>query len=119
MSIGNNDPSAVAIRNLRHVLAEAAFFQERLPPLEASIRTLVAENTELHSEIERLRAQRILSNEDFSCAFDMGLAAGERRERAAVVAWLREQDATIDFRPRVWPMAEMIERGEHRREEGA
>ena len=38
-------------------------------------------------------------------------------ERAAVVAFLREQDASIDFRPRVWPMAEMIERGEHRREE--
>ena len=39
-------------------------------------------------EIERLRAQRVLSNEDFARSFDMGLAAGERRERAAVVAWL-------------------------------
>ena len=66
MSIGNNDPSAVAIRNLRHVLAEAAFFQERLPPLEASIRTLVA-------EVEHLRG-----------------------ERAAVVAWLRRPTDPVD-----------------------
>ena len=44
---------------------------------------------ELIAEVERLRAQRVLSNEDFARSFDMGLAAGERRERAAVVAWLR------------------------------
>jgi hypothetical protein len=65
-------------------------------------------------EIERLRAQRILSNEDFARSFDMGLAAGERRERAAVVAFLRSfylrsyGDICAD-------MADIIERGEHKR----
>ena len=104
MSIGNNSPSAVATRNLRHVLAQAAFFQERLPPLEASIRELIA-------EVERLRAQHALSNEDFARSFDMGLAAGERRERAAVVAYLRACDGeSYDF-------ADDIERGVHREPE--
>jgi hypothetical protein len=73
-------------------------------------------------EIERLRAQRILSNEDFARAFDMGLAAGERRATAAVVAWLREQAEAAE-----WALtaagyehaADAIERGEHRREDGA
>ena len=77
----------------------------------------------LRAEIERLRAQRILSNEDFARAFDLGLAAGEKRERAAVVAWLRRK-ATDDFCAlRVKEAcdaeksADVIERGEHRREE--
>jgi hypothetical protein len=74
-----------------------------LPPLEASIRTLVA-------EVERLGNQRRLDNEDFSRAFDMGLAAGERRERAAVVAWLRDE------MHHGWE-ADAIERGEHHRED--
>jgi hypothetical protein len=64
----------------------------------------------LRAEVERLRAQRILSNEDFARSFDMGLAAGERRERAAVVAWLRDE------MHHGWE-ADAIERGEHRREE--
>ena len=85
MSIGNNDPSAVAIRNLRHVLAQAAFFQERLPPLEASIRTLIA-------EVEHLRG-----------------------ERAAVVAYLRAPGTSCDS----VTLADNIERGVHRRGEGA
>lgn len=77
----------------------------------------------LRAEIERLRAQRILSNEDFARAFDLGLAAGEKRERAAVVAWLREVERIYEmhgsrlissvFRRHT----DMIERGEHRREE--
>lgn len=83
----NIDPTRAVIRDLRHVRAQSVFMNDRLTELEASIRTLIA-------EVEYLRG-----------------------ERAAVVAWLREQDATIDFRPRVWPMAEMIERGEHRRED--
>ena len=63
-------------------------------------------------EIERLRAQRILNNEDLTHSFDMGLVAGERRDRAAVVAWLRSRHG-------YGPVADAIERGEHRREEGA
>ena len=68
----------------------------------------------LRAEIERLRAQRILSNEDFARSFDMGLVAGERRERAAVVAWLRSQAETTNYRPLTCPLADAIERGEHR-----
>ena len=78
----------------------------------------------LRAEIERLRAQRVLSNEDFARAFDMGLAAGERRERAAVVAWLREK---AEGMPDLWAVtatayhlaANTFQDGEHRREEGA
>ena len=72
----------------------------------------------LRAEIERLRAQRVLSNEDFARAFDLGLAAGERRERAAVVAWLREPSLDrVCCKERVALEADAIERGEHRREE--
>ncbi len=40
-----------------------------------------------------------------------------RGERADVVAWLREQAESTNFRPRGCPLADAIERGEHRREE--
>jgi hypothetical protein len=69
---------------------------------------------ELVAEIERLRAQRVLDNEDFSRAFDLGLAAGERRERADVVAWLRQEIQKCGCDD---DTAACIERGEHRREE--
>ncbi len=39
-------------------------------------------------------------------------------ERASVVAWLRGQAESTNFRPRGCPLADAIERGEHRREEG-
>ena len=70
-------------------------------------------------EIERLRAQRILSNEDFARSFDMGLAAGERRERAAVVAYLRglADDYGVCIDLSLAEQADKIESGEHRREE--
>jgi hypothetical protein len=78
---------------------------------------------ELIAEVERLRAQRVLSNEDFARSFDMGLAAGERRERAAVVAYLREQAEQWDQNGAGWAAlnhaATMIERGLHRAGEGA
>ena len=70
----------------------------------------------LRAEIERLRAQRILSNEDFARAFDLGLAAGEKRERAAVVAWLRVEDYPC-CRQCNGTLADAIERGEHRTQE--
>ena len=41
------------------------------------------------------------------------------QERAAVVAWLREQAESTNYRPRTCPLADAIERGEHRREGGA
>jgi len=76
---------------------------------------------ELIAEVERLRAQRVLSNEDFARSFDLGLAAGERRERAAVVAWLRDAADTPDSHARslMLRIVDGLERGEHRREEGA
>ena len=67
-------------------------------------------------EIERLRAQRVLSNEDFARAFDMGLAAGESRATAAVVAYLRSFYLR-SFGDICADMADNIERGKHRREE--
>jgi len=49
--------------------------------------------------------------------YEQGLAAGERRERAAVVAWLRVEPWSRMLT--VEEAAACIERGEHRREEGA
>lgn len=40
-----------------------------------------------------------------------------REERVAVVAWLRSQAETTNYRPRGCPLADAIERGEHRRED--
>jgi hypothetical protein len=80
----------------------------------------------LVTEVERLLAQRVLNNEDFARSFDMGLAAGERRERTAVVAWLRAeaeaaaQTYTVqagEWANRTDALANAIERGEHRKEE--
>jgi hypothetical protein len=42
--------------------------------------------------------------------YEQGIAEGERRACAAVVAWLRG-------RPGYGPIADAIERGDHRREE--
>jgi hypothetical protein len=41
------------------------------------------------------------------------------QERAAVVAWLRSQAETTNYRPRTCPLADAIERGEHCRKEEA
>ena len=79
----------------------------------------------LRAEIERLRAQRILSNEDFARSFDLGLAAGEKRERVAVVTYLHkrrvdtmEWDGSTNSVSHTYNhAAAIIERGEHRREE--
>ena len=66
-------------------------------------------------------------------ALDASIADGERRnlfvaplvkdliaelreargERAAVVAWLRSQAETTNYRPRGCPLADAIERGDH------
>ena len=86
---------------------------------QGAYRVVRAEDFEaLVTEVERLLAQRILSNEDFARSFDMGFAAGERRERAAVVAWLRDNRSASTL-PKTCCEADAIERGEHRREEEA
>ena len=46
--------------------------------------------------------------------YEQGIAEGERRERAAVVAWLRREIAKCGCDD---DTAACIERGEHRREE--
>lgn len=53
--------------------------------------------------------QRQLDNEDLARAYDMG----RDLERAAVVAWLRDEYDTHS----VQDAADCIERGEHRRKE--
>ena len=45
------------------------------------------------------------------------VAEAVAQERAAVVAWLRLQAESTNYRPRTCPLADAIERGEHRREE--
>lgn len=65
MSI-NIDPRRAVIRDLRHVSAQAVFLNDRLTELEASTRTLIAENEYL------------------------------RGERAAVVAYLRAPGTSCD-----------------------
>lgn len=83
------------------------------------IEELCDEIKELLEANERLRAQRILDNDDLARAYDMG----RDKERHAAVAWLNRQ-ATDDFcalRVReacCWEKAAtIIESGEHRREE--
>ena len=47
------------------------------------------------------------------------VAEAVAQERAAVVAWLRRMAEETEFRPKGSVWADAIERGEHRREEGA
>ncbi len=64
---------------------------------------------ELIAELRELRAQV----DDYRMMID-GLENAAHEERAAVVAWLRALPE-MDFEESLW----RIERGEHRREEGA
>jgi hypothetical protein len=66
----------------------------------------------LTEEVGRLKAQRLLDNEDLARAYDMG----RDKERAAVVAWLRVAWGAVNLVSTDIVSAE-IERGEHRREE--
>lgn len=50
-------------------------------------------------------------------AITEGMADAVAEERAAVVTWLRSQAETTNYRPRGCPLADAIERGEHRRED--
>jgi hypothetical protein len=117
-------PPAVGahIAEVAYLRAEVAESEARRLQLLDDAGGLENDCRDLRAENERLRAQRILSNEDFARSFDMGLAAGEKRERAAVVAWLREESERRfprDEREQgiVFRLAHEIERGEHRREE--
>lgn len=59
------------------------------------------------ADLQMLRDEHMLDNQH---AHDEGSAQGIKEERAAVVAWLRG-------RPGYGPVADSIERGEHRRKE--
>jgi len=68
------------------------------------------------SVLDELREQRALDNDDLARAYDMG----RDKERAAVVAWLRENGSDPSLGVHGWTMrslADEFERGEHRREE--
>jgi hypothetical protein len=73
------------------------------------------ENTALIAEVERLRAERHLDNVDLAQAYDFARNKGETMEREAVVAYLLAPGTGCDNAA----LAEVIERGEHRREEKA
>jgi len=60
------------------------------------------------SVLDELREQRRLDNDDLARAYDMG----RDKERAAVVAWLRDADRMPSYLA-----ALAIVQGEHRREE--
>ena len=73
----------------------------------------------LVAEVERLRAERHLDNVDLAQAYDFARDKATALERAAVVAWLRSQvsQAAGDDDYAYEHAADVIERGEHRREE--
>ena len=58
---------------------------------------------------------RKLENENIARAYDMG----RDKERAAVVAWLRAEAYLTLYEATPSGVADAIERGEHRRGEGA
>lgn len=82
----------------------------------------------LVAEIERLREQRRIDNEEATRLYDFARDKGQALERAAVVAWLRQPSEhpdptrTITMRADEWAKrvdayADFIESGGHRNEE--
>lgn len=67
----------------------------------------------LLAEVERLREQRRIDNEEAARLYDFARDKGKALERAAVVAWLRAPGTSCDTDV----LADAIERGDHRREE--
>ena len=67
----------------------------------------------LVAEVDRLRAQRVLDNEEAARLYDFARDKGAALERDATVAYLRAPGTCCS--PDV--LAENIERGDHRREE--
>lgn len=98
-------------------MTDAELAAERLAALLDAER----ENTALRAEVERLRS----INDDY--LLEMGRQhallrdqkRGENAERAAVVAWLRAEAYLTLYEATPQDVADCIERGEHRRGEGA
>ncbi len=80
--------------------------------LEVSLQALKEENAMLRDTNRELREARTLDNDEAARLYDFARNKGEALERQAVVAWLRARNFLG------WE-ADAIERGEHRREEGA
>ncbi len=97
-------------------LDENALLRSQLAELEVSLQALKEENA-------MLRDERRIDNEDLAQAYDFARNKGQALERQAVVAWLREQAGQWDQDAAGWAAMNhasvMIERGLHRREEGA
>ena len=83
--------------------------------LEVSLQALKEEHAMLRDTNRELREARTLDNDEAARLYDFARNKGEALERQAVVAWLREEYDTDSTRT----AADEIERGEHRREEGA
>jgi len=120
------DPLTYVLSCLRRAADNA--YPWSLTPSEAG--ALVSEVERLRAENADLRMQRDEHLIDNGHAYDEGYDAGTRRgyeaERAAVVAWMREeaepspQSFTVrgkEWAKRIDDAADYIERGEHRREE--
>jgi hypothetical protein len=85
--------------------------------LEVSLQALKEENA-------MLRDERRIDNEEAARLYDFARNKGEALERQAVVAWLRGNRACCEHASYVVHCAsrlaaDEVERGEHRREEGA
>lgn len=74
---------------------------------------------EIIAEVERLREQRRIDNEEAARLYDFARDKGKALERASVVAWLRDETLCLDTccKRVVLDLADDIERGDHRREE--
>jgi len=97
----STDPLAYVLSCLRRAADNS--YPWSLTPTEAG--AVVA-------EVERLRAERHLDNADIAQAYDFARNKGEALEREAVVAYLLAPGTGCDNAA----LAEVIERGEHRRE---
>ena len=61
---------------------------------------------------------RTQNNEARASEFSEGIAEGRRKEREAVVAWLRDASAQGWLRKATGALADEIERGEHEKGSG-
>lgn len=89
-----------------------------LPTIGAHVDALVEEVERLRDEAELLRTGRDVTRDyaDRVEAEVLALRGEVERERAAVVAWLRQRRYPDAFIHAPW-VADAIERGEHRRKE--
>lgn len=109
---------------------DLAYLRER-GDLAAALTATTAELHRLIEEVEQLREQRRIDNEEAARIYDFARDKGKALERAAVVAWLRAKANAFDvensdplqtmFRcgacMSLINAADDIECGEHRREE--